>query len=82
VISLIARGTTKEDIIAGLHAAIAGRMVTMVRQMGSYDVFFNGGGARNSGVCRALEEALGRKIYVPSEPQFVVALGAALMASK
>jgi len=81
VISLIARGTTKEDIVAGLHAAIAGRIMTMVRQMGGYDIFFCGGGARNSGVCRALEELLGHRVYVPPEPQFVVALGAALIAA-
>lgn len=82
VISLIARGTPKEDIVAGLHAAIAGRIMTMVRQMGGYDVFFNGGGARNSGVCRAIEELLGYRLYVPPEPQFVVALGAALIAAR
>lgn len=81
VISLIARGTPKEDIVAGLHTAIVGRIMTMVRQMGGHDIFFCGGGARNSGVCRALEELLGHHVYVPPEPQFVVALGASLIAA-
>ena len=81
VISLIAGGVRKEDIVAGLHAAIAGRIMTMVRQMGGADVFFCGGGARNSGVRRAIEEVLGHRVYVPPEPQFVVALGAALIAA-
>ena len=34
VISLIAQGKKKEDIAAGLHAAIAARIAAMVRQMG------------------------------------------------
>ncbi len=81
VISLIAGGARKEDIIAGLHAAIASRLVNMLRQMKDGDVFFNGGGARNSGVRAALEKELGRQVYIPADPQFVVALGAALMAA-
>jgi predicted CoA-substrate-specific enzyme activase len=85
VISLIAQGKKKEDIVAGLHAAIASRIATMVRQMAGRDpiegLFFMGGGARNAGVCAALESALGRPVYVPPEPQFVVATGAALIAA-
>ena len=81
VVSRLSDGEAIEDIVAGLHAAIAGRIMTMVRQMGGADVFFSGGGARNSGVCRAIEEVLGHRVYVPPEPQFVVALGAALIAA-
>jgi len=81
VISLIAQGRRKEDIIAGLHAAIASRIATMVRQMGGHQVFFSGGGARNSGVRRALESALREGVHVPPEPQFIVATGAALIAA-
>jgi len=82
VISLIAQGRSKEDIVAGLHAAIASRITTMVRQMGGGEVFFAGGGAKNSGVRAALERALGRPVYVPPEPQFVVATGAAVLAAR
>jgi activator of 2-hydroxyglutaryl-CoA dehydratase len=42
-------------------------------------IFFDGGGAKNIGIKKALEEELGLKIYVPPEPQFVIALGAALI---
>lgn len=80
IISLIARGTSKEDIIAGLHGAIASRIMTMLSQMGNYDLFFIGGGAMNKGVCKALENSLLRRLYVPPDPQYVVALGAAVMA--
>ena len=82
VISLIAGGAGKEDIIAGLHAAIAARIAQMAKPMGDHDVFFNGGGARNTGVGAALEAALGRTVYVPPHPQHVVALGAALTAAR
>lgn len=80
VISLIARGTPTEDIVAGLHAAIASRIAQMARPMGGHDIFFNGGGALNSGTRRALERVLCREVYVPPEPQHVVAAGAALSA--
>ncbi|MFH1731335.1 MAG: acyl-CoA dehydratase activase [Planctomycetota bacterium] len=80
VISLIAGGTPKEDIVAGLHAAIASRIAQMAGPMGGHDIFFNGGGALNAGVSRALKRVLGREVYVPPDPQHVVAAGAALSA--
>jgi predicted CoA-substrate-specific enzyme activase len=101
VVSLIAQGRKKEDIAAGLHAAIASRIAAMVRQaagpfgetrgrpeqrrMGRRGpiegLFFAGGGAQNAGVQAALESALGRPVYVPPEPQYVAATGAALIAA-
>jgi len=77
VVSLIAAGRRKEDIVAGLHAAIASRIAQMVKPMGQHDVFFHGGGALDDGVRRALERALGRRVHVPPHPQHVVATGAA-----
>lgn len=83
VISLIAQGKNKEDIIAGIHSSIAGRILNMVRQAGEKEViFFCGGGAKNRGIHRALEDRLGMKVYVPEGPQFVIALGAALIAQE
>ena len=81
VISLIARRVKKEYIIAGLHNSIAKRLATMAKGVGVKDVVaFDGGGAKNSGIRAALEKSLGVKIHVPEQPQFVVALGAALFA--
>ena len=80
VVSLIAKGTPREDIVAGLHAAIASRIAQMVKPMGDHDVFFHGGGALNAGTRSALERALDRQVCVPPEPQYVVAVGAALFA--
>jgi len=81
VISLVHRGVPVEQIAAGLHAAIAGRIAAMVEQVGrSKDVVFIGGGARNRAMRIALESVLGATIRVPDHPQFTVALGAALIA--
>lgn len=83
VISLIAQKKKKEDIIAGLHRSIAKRLAGLIREVGAKPIiFFDGGGAKNLGIKKALEEELGQKIYVPKDPEFVIALGAALIASE
>jgi len=53
----------------------------MGRSVGFHkDVAFTGGVAKNIGVKRYLEIAVGSSIFVPEEPQIVGALGAALLA--
>ena len=83
VISLLASGESKENIVAGLHKSIAKRVASMGRQV-SYreEVVFTGGVAKNIGVKKALEEEIGIRIFVPPEPQIVGALGAALLAKE
>ena len=39
-----------------------------------------GGGARNIGVVRCIEDLVGEKIYVPENPDLCGAIGAALFA--
>ena len=81
VISLRARGITKEDIAAGLIASIAQRVVVMAKRMGLKErIAFVGGVAKNAGMKAALEKELGVTLYVPSEPQITGALGAAITA--
>ncbi len=83
VISLIVQKKKREDILAGLHHVIAKKIADLARAVTPKEVvFFDGGGAKNIGIKRSLEEELGLKIYVPEEPQFVIALGAALIASE
>lgn len=83
VISLIAQGKSKEDIVAGIHSSIAERVAGMVKQIGLKEaVFFCGGGAKNRSIHNLLEDILRVKIFVPAQPQFVVALGAALLAKE
>lgn len=81
VVSLIAKGTPKEDIIRGLHEAVVERVFGMVMRLRAREPFvMTGGVAKNRGVVRALEGRLGAKLFVPDEPQIVGALGAAIMA--
>jgi len=81
VISLRARGITKEDIAAGLIASIATRVGVMAKRMGLKEhVAFVGGVAKNAGMKAALEKELGTILYVPFEPQITGALGAAIAA--
>jgi predicted CoA-substrate-specific enzyme activase len=83
VISLIAQGKDKRDILAGLHRSIAKKIGGLARQVGlKNDVFFDGGGAKNIGIRKALENELNCEVYVPEKPQFVIALGAALFAKE
>lgn len=81
VITLVTEGVERADIVAGLYRAIARRVGAMVRRVGANPIIaFAGGVAKNSGVKRALEEALGVTLVTPPEPQIVGALGAALIA--
>lgn len=81
IVSLMAQGVQKKDIIAGMHAAICRRITGMVRGVGLRDrVAMTGGVAKNLGVLRQLERDLGASILVPPDPQIVGALGAARFA--
>lgn len=83
VISLIAKGESREDIIAGIHESVASRISSMARRVGVREpVMMTGGVARNIGVVRALERALGVPIEVSEFAQVNGALGAAVMAAK
>ena len=79
VISLRARGSTKEDVAAGLLESIAQRVSVMVKQVGlKENIAFVGGVAKNAGMKAALERELGVTLFVPSEPQITGALGGSL----
>jgi predicted CoA-substrate-specific enzyme activase len=83
VLSLRARGISREDIAAGLISNIAGRIATMVRRLHLEEpIAFVGGVAKNAGMRKALERELGVTLFVPDEPQITGALGAALFAQE
>jgi predicted CoA-substrate-specific enzyme activase len=80
VIKHLSDGVPLEDIVAGLHYAIASRVARMVRRLKvEPDVVFTGGVAKNIGVVKALEANLGCEVLVPEEPLLSGALGAALL---
>ena len=83
VISLIAKGETRENIIAGIHAAIASRVSAMASRIGlTSPVMMTGGVARNIGVVRALETAIGVLVTVSPHAQVNGAIGAACLAGR
>lgn len=81
-VSLLARGEKAENIIKGIHHAIANRISGMFARVGiEGDVFFSGGVAKNVGMKKALEDVLEVTIAKPShDPQLVGAIGAAVLA--
>jgi len=82
-VSRIAEGAAKEDILAGVHRALAAKVQTMVERLGvEPDCALVGGGAKDIGLVKSIEESLGCRLLVPDEPQIVAALGAALLAGE
>ena len=82
VVSRVAEGVSKVDIVAGIHQAIASRIYAMsVRIPVAERVIMTGGVARNIGVVRALEKRFKKEIIVPEMPQHMGALGAAIIAA-
>jgi (R)-2-hydroxyacyl-CoA dehydratese activating ATPase len=81
VISLIAKGETRENIIAGIHEAIASRVSAMANRIGLITpILMTGGVARNIGVVRALEKVIGMPVAVSPQAQVAGAIGAACLA--
>ena len=84
VVSLIHQKTSKEDIIHAVHDAIADRNTSMLRQIGiEKEVALIGGVARNIGFVDSMNKNLGFELLVPKEPispEYVTALGAAIVA--
>lgn len=81
IISLLANGHGREEIIAGVNYSIARRIVRLAKRIGIEDtVFFDGGPALNAGMVSALEDELMRRVVVPEMPQVTTALGAAVLA--
>jgi len=81
IMSYLAQRKTVEDILAGVHKAIATRTISLVRRVGiEEEITFTGGVARNVGMARSLEAVLGRGLNVSPEAHFMGAIGAALFA--
>jgi predicted CoA-substrate-specific enzyme activase len=80
-ISRLSQEVTKEDLLAGIHRALAAQIDSLAERMGvEQDVAMVGGGARDVGLVQALKEIRDHDILVPSNPHMTAALGAALIA--
>jgi predicted CoA-substrate-specific enzyme activase len=81
VISLIAKGEKRKNIIAGIHESIGSRVAAMAGRIGlASPVMMTGGVAKNIGVVKALEGKTGKPIEVSEMAQLTGAIGAALIA--
>ena len=81
VISQLAAGTDKCDIINGIHKSVAGRVGGPCNRVGVRDmVVMTGGVAQNHGIVKALQSQLQHEIHTSPLTQYNGALGAALFA--
>ena len=83
VVALLSRGEKLENILAGLHDALASRVAALARRLGiERDLVLTGGVAKNIGMVKAMKESLGCEVLVPEEPLLTGALGAAILAKE
>ncbi|MCC8141419.1 MAG: acyl-CoA dehydratase activase [Lachnospiraceae bacterium] len=79
VISLIAQNKEPADIARGIHRAIAGKAMSLLKKVGlEREFMMTGGVAKNPGMRKVLEEMLDAPLVIYDEPEIVGALGAAL----
>ena len=82
-VSRVSEGVPREDILAGVHQALAEKISALVNKVGLKEkCAISGGGALNTGLIKRVEDKLGVELLVPPEPQCVTALGAAVMAEE
>jgi predicted CoA-substrate-specific enzyme activase len=82
-ISRVTEGASKENIIAGLHQALTARVAAMAHRMGlGEDCVITGGGAKDSGLVKIMEEKLGKTLLVSDNPLITGAIGAALIVNQ
>ena len=83
VISQLANGAARNDVIAGICDSVAFRTATLAKRGGIVKpVCMSGGVAKNEGVRKALEKALDTEILYSPLCQYFGALGAAVSESR
>lgn len=83
IISLVNEGKEIADIINALHNAVASRAASLAKSITVENaVVMTGGVAKNPGMFRALEKALGVELKSVQDPQIAGALGAAIIAEE
>ncbi len=82
VVSLLHRQVPKPDMARAIHDAIADRITSMVRRVGLEEkIALVGGVARNVGFVKSLKDKLELEIILVNDPEYICAIGAALVAS-
>jgi benzoyl-CoA reductase subunit D len=82
-VSMIHSNVAKEDLARSVHDAMASRILSMVRKVGTHpQVALVGGLARNIGFVDSLRRGLEiEELCIPQDPELCCALGAALAAA-
>ncbi len=81
ILGWLALGRKVEDVLLGVHAAIASRSISLLRRTGiEPEITFTGGVARNVAMVKLLEELVQSPINVSEESHYCGAIGAALYA--
>ena len=81
IINWLARGKKVEDVLMGVHQAIATRSVSLLRRVGvEQEVTFTGGVTRNRAMVELLQEILETHLNVSEEAHYMGAIGASLFA--
>lgn len=80
VVSLLHAKTEKKDIAKAINDAVAARISSMVRKVGfEKEIAIVGGVAYNIGFIRSIKNYLESDVIVPEYPEYIGALGAALV---
>jgi len=81
-VSRIAEGTKKEDLVAGIHRALAAQILSLAERVGlEGDFALTGGWARDKGLVAATGEAVPLKVVIPPRPIMTASIGAAMFAA-
>jgi len=81
-ITRVSEGVPREDIAAGVNRALAGKISSLVKKLKLEEpCAICGGGALITPLIRAIEGELKTSLLVPPQPQFITALGAAMIAA-
>ncbi|HET7209996.1 MAG TPA: acyl-CoA dehydratase activase [Terriglobales bacterium] len=83
IINHVNAGITVQDILRGIHESLADRAGTLLKRVEmKAELTLIGGVARQAGIAKALEERLKVKVTIPSDCDFICALGGALLGLK
>ena len=81
ILGWLAKGRRVEDVVAGVHKAIASRSVSLLRRVGiEPEVTFTGGVSNNEAMVELISELIGMPVNTSPETHHCGALGAALFA--
>jgi activator of 2-hydroxyglutaryl-CoA dehydratase len=78
-VSRVAEGIHKEDILAGVYKALAAKIFPLIDRVRLNKPCSISGGGLNVGLIKIIEE-MGVQLLMPSQPQIINALGAAIIA--